>query len=90
MSSLALAPGHLLKGARWDYRIEASIKGDKTHASTVFKAAVIPRGNTPDIPQWCSIVTFHDKKTPPKTLTKQKLTPYCAAQGRDQNCIARR
>ena len=39
----SLSPGHILRGARWDYRILIPIKEDETHTSTVFKAAVIPR-----------------------------------------------
>ncbi|KAK0706671.1 hypothetical protein B0T26DRAFT_680324 [Lasiosphaeria miniovina] len=36
---LSLAPGHVLQGTRWDYRILEGVKGDdRTHASTIFKA----------------------------------------------------
>lgn len=51
----SLAPGSILQGARWNYRILKLVKGDNTHISTVFKAKVIPRQNTrndPRAPQW--------------------------------------
>lgn len=48
----SLAPGHLLQGAKWGYRITDTIKGDNTHASSVFKARVVPRKNGPDTPKW--------------------------------------
>lgn len=47
-----LAPGHLLRGAKWGYRIVEAVKGDKTHASAVFKARVISRENVANTPQW--------------------------------------
>ncbi|KAL7626845.1 hypothetical protein AAE478_003619 [Parahypoxylon ruwenzoriense] len=48
----SLAPGHILPGARWNYRVLEAVKGDKTHASTVFKAEVVRHGNTINAPQW--------------------------------------
>lgn len=53
----SLAPGHLLQGLNWDYRIEHAVKGDGTHLSTVFKAKVIPHENVPNYPQW--FVSYH-------------------------------
>lgn len=47
-----LDPGHLLRGANWGYRIVEAVKGDKTHASAVFKARVVPRENASNKPQW--------------------------------------
>ena len=53
MSSLArLAPGLILAGARWDYRIVKAIKGDNTHQSAVFMAKVLPHADAPDPPKW--------------------------------------
>ncbi|CAG8937788.1 unnamed protein product [Penicillium salamii] len=54
----SLAPGNILQGARWNYRILSPIKGDNTHISTVLKAEVVPRENSrnaPKAPQWASI-----------------------------------
>lgn len=47
----SLAPGHVLQGAQWDYRIVDAVKGDSTHASAVFRAKIVPRENTPNAPQ---------------------------------------
>jgi hypothetical protein len=53
MSSLArLAPGHVLPGAQWDYRIVKAIKGDNTHRSTVYMAEVLPHADVLESPQW--------------------------------------
>lgn len=51
----SLAPGHLLQGARWDYRIVDAVKGDSTHTSTVYKAKVLPRENATNVPKWLVI-----------------------------------
>lgn len=49
----SLTAGQVLQGAQWDYRIVDALKGDKTHASAVFKAKVIPRENGFDnSPEW--------------------------------------
>lgn len=51
----SLAPGVVLPGKRWNYRILDPIKGDTTHISNAFKAEVVPRENTrhvPKAPQW--------------------------------------
>ncbi|CAG8876099.1 unnamed protein product [Penicillium nalgiovense] len=39
----SLTPGHVLRGARWNYRVLEPFNGDGTHISTVFKAQVVPR-----------------------------------------------
>lgn len=48
----SLAPGYILQGACWNYRILSPVKGDTTHISTVFKAQVVPHGHAPKAPQW--------------------------------------
>lgn len=53
----SLAPGHLLQGAHWDYRIVHAVKGDNTHSSAVFKANVVPRENVHNAPQWFVCIT---------------------------------
>ncbi|KAK2764424.1 hypothetical protein FQN54_009118 [Arachnomyces sp. PD_36] len=53
-----LAPGRVLQGARWDYRILTPVKGDNTHISTVFKAEVIQRESADTssrAPQWALV-----------------------------------
>ncbi|KAI1502223.1 hypothetical protein F5X99DRAFT_408402 [Biscogniauxia marginata] len=47
----SLAPGRILPGARWNYRILDTVKGDNTHNSAVFKAQVISPQNAIDHPQ---------------------------------------
>ncbi|KAF2260207.1 hypothetical protein CC78DRAFT_585097 [Lojkania enalia] len=37
----SLAPGHILSGARWNYRIKEAVEGDNTQISTGFKAEII-------------------------------------------------
>ncbi|CAI7573741.1 unnamed protein product [Penicillium glandicola] len=56
----SLAPGNILRGKHWNYRILNLVKGDNTHISTVFKAEVIPHENahgdlTPKAPKWAFI-----------------------------------
>ncbi|KAL1882884.1 hypothetical protein Daus18300_000522 [Diaporthe australafricana] len=51
----SLAPGNFLQGANWDYHIVDAVKGDSTHASAIFKAKVVPRGNAINAPQWAII-----------------------------------
>ncbi|PSN63616.1 hypothetical protein BS50DRAFT_678881 [Corynespora cassiicola Philippines] len=64
MSSLArLAPGRILAGARWDYRIFKAIKGDNTHQSAVFMAEVLPHADVPDPPKWAMIKTVSPEDT---------------------------
>jgi hypothetical protein len=51
----SLAPGYILQGAHWTYRIVEPVKGDNTHISTVFKAEVVLRENArnePKAPHW--------------------------------------
>jgi hypothetical protein len=49
----SLTPGHVLRGARWNYRVLEPVKGDSTHISTVFKAQVVPRECVvPEVPEW--------------------------------------
>lgn len=60
MSSLAL--GHILPGTKWDYHIIAAVEGDSTHASTVFKAEVVPHEDTISAPKW-SVVLHQTQKT---------------------------
>lgn len=48
----SLAPGSILQGACWNYRILKPIKGDKTHNSTIFKAEVLSTEQTHNSPQW--------------------------------------
>jgi hypothetical protein len=47
----SLAPGYILLGTHWNYRVLDAIKGDSTHISAVFKAEVIPREIVPNTPQ---------------------------------------
>ncbi|KAF9890791.1 hypothetical protein FE257_005361 [Aspergillus nanangensis] len=47
----SLAPGSILQGAHWNYRILNPVKGDNTHLSTVFKAEVLLRGNARNDPK---------------------------------------
>jgi hypothetical protein len=51
---MTYAPGHLLRGNVWDYRILATVGGDGTHGSTIFKAEIVPRENitTANVPKW--------------------------------------
>ncbi|KAJ5908739.1 hypothetical protein N7495_001421 [Penicillium taxi] len=51
----SLAPGNILQGAYWKYRILDPIKGDKTHLSTVFKAEVIADEDAHKTPKWAII-----------------------------------
>ncbi|RDW83624.1 uncharacterized protein DSM5745_03950 [Aspergillus mulundensis] len=53
----SLAPGHILQGASWDYRILNPLNGDNTHTSTVLKAEIISRGTerVSSAPQWAVI-----------------------------------
>ncbi|KAL8755990.1 MAG: hypothetical protein Q9184_004638 [Pyrenodesmia sp. 2 TL-2023] len=53
----SLAPGHVLGGARWNYRILNPLEGDGTHTSAVFKAKVVPHENASNAPQWALIKT---------------------------------
>lgn len=48
----SLAPGFILPGAHWDYHILETVKEDNTHASTIFKAQIVPRENTINAPRW--------------------------------------
>ncbi|KAK0114848.1 hypothetical protein ONS96_013330 [Cadophora gregata f. sp. sojae] len=53
--SSSLAPGHILSGALWNYRIKEAVEGDKTQISTGFKAEIIYHGNPLGSPQWAFI-----------------------------------
>lgn len=67
-----LAPGRLLRGALWGYRIVEAVKGDKTHRSTLFKARVVPRENASNTPQWF--------------VTLQRLYPMIEPNASNQGC----
>ncbi|KAF2761593.1 kinase-like protein [Pseudovirgaria hyperparasitica] len=49
------APGYVLTGSQWNYRIVDKVSGDNTHKSLTFKAEVIPRDDAPSPPQWALI-----------------------------------
>ncbi|KAF2672887.1 hypothetical protein BT63DRAFT_450913 [Microthyrium microscopicum] len=51
----SLAPGHILSGARWNYRIKEAVEGDNTQISTGFKAEIIQHENSLGSPQWAFI-----------------------------------
>jgi len=53
----SLAPGHILSGARWNYRIKEAVEGDNTQISTDFKAEIIQHKNSLGSPQWFVIVS---------------------------------
>lgn len=46
------APGPVLTGTHWNYRITDIVPGDNTHSSFAFKAVVIPHENTLNTPRW--------------------------------------
>ncbi|KAI3390808.1 hypothetical protein diail_8586, partial [Diaporthe ilicicola] len=69
----SLAPGHLLQGAKWGYRITDAIKGDNTHASAIFKARVVPREDGPDTPKWAII----KKALPGDKIASENLEREC-------------
>lgn len=48
----SLAPGLLLRGKHWDYRIIGDVKGDNSQPSNISKATVIPREKTLKAPKW--------------------------------------
>lgn len=61
----SLAPGNILQGAHWNYRVVNPVKGDNTHTSSVFKAEVLSRlnaRNAPGAPQW--FVMFYSLPRP--------------------------
>ncbi|KAE9980579.1 hypothetical protein EG328_000216 [Venturia inaequalis] len=49
------APGPVLTGTHWNYRITDIVPGDNTHSSFAFKAVVIPHENTLNTPRWAFI-----------------------------------
>ncbi|KAF1841096.1 uncharacterized protein K460DRAFT_398954 [Cucurbitaria berberidis CBS 394.84] len=51
----SIASEHILPGRQWNYRILNVVKGDNTHASTVFKAEVFPHKNVHGAPRWAII-----------------------------------
>jgi hypothetical protein len=57
----SLATGHILCGGKWNYRILEIVQGDKTHTSTVYKAEIIPKKASHDVPQW--LVTLDHPKS---------------------------
>ncbi|KAK3327698.1 hypothetical protein B0T19DRAFT_422546 [Cercophora scortea] len=70
----SLAAGSLLPGSRWDYRIveTLTVRDATTHASTIFKASVIPRENTINAPQWAIIKTAsHGDATATENLNRE-------------------
>ncbi|KAF1950008.1 kinase-like protein [Byssothecium circinans] len=71
----SLAPGHLLQGAHWGYRIVDAVKGDNTHASAVFKARVLPRENASNAPHWAIIKNASpDDETATENLSRERQT----------------
>jgi hypothetical protein len=56
----SITPGHVLRGAYWNYRVLEPVKGDNTHTSTVFKAQVIAHNAraVPEVPEWFVILTI--------------------------------
>jgi hypothetical protein len=50
-SMSSLAPGHILSGKRWNYRIINAVEGD-TQISTCFKAEIIKHENSFGSPKW--------------------------------------
>ncbi|KAL1885132.1 hypothetical protein Plec18167_001789 [Paecilomyces lecythidis] len=48
----SLHSGEILLGSRWNYRVIDAVKGDSTHASTIFKAGIVPYKSHTDAPQW--------------------------------------
>ncbi|PYI04707.1 hypothetical protein BO78DRAFT_420453 [Aspergillus sclerotiicarbonarius CBS 121057] len=71
----SLAPGCTLHGAHWKYHILNPIKGDGTHASSVFKARVIPDhspGKALEAPKWALIkVASPDDPTASENLKRE-------------------
>lgn len=52
----SLASGQVLTGAKWNYRITDTLKGDGTHVSAAFKAEVLPKDGDLDTPQWFAML----------------------------------
>jgi hypothetical protein len=53
----SLAPGHILSGARWNYRIKEAVEGDNTQISIGFRAEIIQHESSLASPQWFVIVS---------------------------------
>jgi hypothetical protein len=53
----SLAPGRILSGARWNYRIKEAVEGDNTQISTGFKAEIIQHESSLGSPHWFVIVS---------------------------------
>ncbi|KAJ5788921.1 uncharacterized protein N7518_005932 [Penicillium psychrosexuale] len=73
----SLAPGNVLRGACWNYRVLEPVKGDNTHNSTVFKAQVIARGArvVPEVPEWALIkVASPSDEISTKNIQREVLT----------------
>jgi hypothetical protein len=56
----SITPGHVLRGAYWNYRVLEPVKGDNTHVSTVFKAQVVAHDArvVPEVPEWFVALTI--------------------------------
>ncbi|KGO73366.1 hypothetical protein PITC_086540 [Penicillium italicum] len=73
----SLTPGHVLRGAYWNYRVLEPVKGDNTHISTVFKAHVVPRDTrvVSEVPRWALIkVASYSDENATKNMRREVLT----------------
>ncbi|CAG7973766.1 unnamed protein product [Penicillium nalgiovense] len=74
----SLTPGHVLRGARWNYRVLEPFNGDGTHISTVFKAQVVPRERVVpevEVPEWSLIkVALPGDEIATKNMQREVLT----------------
>ncbi|CAG8300152.1 unnamed protein product [Penicillium nalgiovense] len=74
----SLTPGHVLQGARWNYRVLEPVNGDGTHISTVFKAQVVPRERVVpevEVPEWSLIkVALPGDEIATKNMQREVLT----------------
>ncbi|KAJ5202317.1 hypothetical protein N7449_004396 [Penicillium cf. viridicatum] len=75
----SLTPGHVLRGAYWNYRVLEPVKGDNTHISTVFKAQVVLRdthvAEVPEVPEWALIkVALPSDENATKNIQRKVLT----------------
>ncbi|XHF99305.1 hypothetical protein AWENTII_002812 [Aspergillus wentii] len=73
------APGYILQGALWSYRILKPVKGDDTHISNVYKAEVVLHENAPkashapQAPKWALIKAA----SPSDATTIQNMDREC-------------
>ncbi|KAF3020835.1 hypothetical protein E8E15_006980 [Penicillium rubens] len=75
----SITPGHVLRGAYWNYRVLEPVKGDNTHTSTVFKAQVIAHNAraVPEVPEWALIkLASPSDQNATKNIQREVLT-YC-------------